>query len=58
MRRASCATPSRPATGRRATLAFCGWLLDADIASHRRDFAGTGWPSCSTANLTRFLAGA
>ena len=27
------------------------WTLDADIWSHDRDFAGTGWPSWSGANL-------
>ncbi|WP_162596228.1 PIN domain-containing protein [Methylobacterium sp. 17Sr1-1] len=33
----------------------CAWLLDADIWSHDRDFAGTGWPSWSNANLLRSL---
>ena len=32
------------------------WLLNADIWSHDRDFAGTGWPSWSTANLMACLA--
>ena len=27
------------------------WKLDADLWSHDRDCAGTGWPSWSTANL-------
>jgi len=27
------------------------WTVDADLWSHDRDFAGTGWPSWSTANL-------
>ncbi|UHC18231.1 hypothetical protein LRS73_10510 [Methylobacterium currus] len=52
------AVASRNGSTSDARLLVCGWLLDADIGSHRRDFAGTGWPSCSTANLTRFLAGA
>lgn len=34
------------------------WTLDADIWSHDRDFAGTGWPSWSSANLRAALAGA
>lgn len=33
-----------------------GWLAEADIWSHDRDFAGTGWPSWSTANLRAALA--
>ncbi|MFH6785044.1 MULTISPECIES: PIN domain-containing protein [Methylobacterium] len=36
----------------------CAWLLDADIWSHDRDFAGTGWPSWSNADLLRVLGGA
>jgi predicted nucleic acid-binding protein len=32
------------------------WVLDADIWSHDRDFAGTGWPSWSSANLGTALA--
>jgi predicted nucleic acid-binding protein len=32
------------------------WTLDADIWSHDRDFAGTGWPSWSSANLRAALA--
>lgn len=32
------------------------WLYDADIWSHGRDFAGTGWPSWSNANLAAALA--
>lgn len=55
----SCPTPSHPATARRATpVLACAWLLDADIWSHDRDFAGTGWPSWSNANLLRVLADA
>lgn len=33
-----------------------GWSAEADIWSHDRDFAGTGWPSWSTANLRAALA--
>jgi len=36
----------------------CAWLLDADIWSHDRDFAGTGWPSWSNANLMRAFGNA
>jgi predicted nucleic acid-binding protein len=32
------------------------WTLDADIWSHDRDFAGTGWPSWSSANLAAALS--
>lgn len=32
------------------------WTYDADIWSHDRDFAGTGWPSWSSANLAAALA--
>lgn len=32
------------------------WTYDADIWSHDRDFAGTGWPSWSSANLATALA--
>lgn len=32
------------------------WVYDADIWSHDRDFAGTGWPSWSSANLAAALA--
>jgi predicted nucleic acid-binding protein len=31
------------------------WTYGADIWSHDRDFAGTGWPSWSSANLTAAL---
>ncbi|POR51286.1 PIN domain-containing protein [Bosea psychrotolerans] len=32
------------------------WTYDADIWSHDRDFAGTGWPSWSSANLAVALS--
>ena len=32
------------------------WTYDADIWSHDRDFAGTGWPSWSSANLAEALS--
>ncbi|WP_376988049.1 PIN domain-containing protein [Bosea sp. R86505] len=32
------------------------WTFDADIWSHDRDFAGTGWPSWSSANLAAALS--
>ena len=31
------------------------WRLSADIWTHDRDFAGTGWPSWSSRNLERAL---
>lgn len=34
------------------------WAVDADIWSHDRDVAGTGWPSWSSANLRAALADA
>lgn len=34
-----------------AHLLSLAWTLDADLWSHDRDFAGTGWPSWSTSNL-------
>jgi predicted nucleic acid-binding protein len=34
-----------------AHLLALAWTLDADLWSHDRDFAGTGWPSWSTTNL-------
>jgi predicted nucleic acid-binding protein len=32
------------------------WLFDADIWSHDRDFAGSGWPTWSSANLLTAIA--
>lgn len=32
------------------------WAYEADIWSHDRDFAGTGWPSWSSANLAAALS--
>ncbi len=34
-----------------AHLLALAWTADADLWSHDRDFAGTGWPSWSTSNL-------
>ena len=39
-----------------AHLLALAWATGADIWSHDRDFAGTGWPSWSTRNLRRALA--
>ena len=50
------AVPSRNASAADAHLLACAWAFDADIWSHDRDFAGTGWPSWSNANLGRQLA--
>jgi predicted nucleic acid-binding protein len=38
-----------------AHLLALAWTVDADLWSHDRDFAGTGWPSWSTANLMAAL---
>jgi predicted nucleic acid-binding protein len=43
---------------RDAHILALAWALDADIWSHDRDFAGTGWPSWSSANLTAALEAA
>ena len=41
---------------RDAHILALAWTLDADIWSHDRDYAGTGWPSWSSANLVAALA--
>lgn len=38
-----------------AHLLACAWACDADVWSFDRDFAGTGWPSWSNANLLAAL---
>ena len=38
-----------------AHLLALAWTVDAELWSHDRDFAGTGWPSWSTANLMAAL---
>lgn len=43
---------------RDAHILALAFALDADIWSHDRDFAGTGWPSWSSANLIAALADA
>ncbi|MGX7708113.1 PIN domain-containing protein [Methylobacterium sp. Gmos1] len=53
----SHAVASRNGSTSDAHVLACAWLLDADIWSHDRDFAGTGWPSWSNANLLRALDG-
>ncbi len=50
------AVASRNGSTDDAHLLALAWLLSADIWSHDRDFAGTGWPSWSTANLLSCLA--
>lgn len=50
------AVPSRNGSVRDAHILALAWTLDADIWSHDRDFAGTGWPSWSNANLRAALA--
>ena len=45
------AVASRNGSTRDAHLLACAWAFDADLWTHDRDFAGTGWPSWSNANL-------
>lgn len=52
------AVASRNAKGRDAHVLSLAWELEADIWSHDRDFAGTGWPSWSSANLLAALTAA
>lgn len=47
---------SRNGSERDAHILALAWTYDADIWSHDRDFAGTGWPSWSSANLAVALA--
>ena len=49
------AVASRNGSTGDAHLLACGWVLDADLWTHDRDLAGTGWPSWSNANLVRAL---
>lgn len=51
------APASRNGSTRDAHILALAWALDADIWSHDRDYAGTGWPSWSSANLVAALAG-
>lgn len=51
------APASRTGSTADAHILALAWTLDADIWSHDRDFAGTGWPSWSSANLIDALAG-
>ena len=49
------AVPSRNGSTGDAHILALAWHLDADIWSGDRDFAGTGWPSRSSANLYRAI---
>jgi predicted nucleic acid-binding protein len=49
------ATASRNGSTNDGHIVALAWALDADIWSHDRDFAGTGWPSWSNANLRSAL---
>jgi predicted nucleic acid-binding protein len=49
------AIASRNASANDAHLLAVAWAHEADIWSHDRDFAGTGWPSWSSANLLAAL---
>ena len=48
---AANAVASRNGSTADAHLLACAWAFDADLWSHDRDFAGTGWASWSNANL-------
>lgn len=50
------AVASRNGSVSDAHILALAWIYDADIWSHDRDFAGTGWPSWSSANLTAALS--
>ena len=50
------APASRNGNTNDAHILALAWALDADIWSHDRDFAGTGWPSWSSANLAAALS--
>jgi predicted nucleic acid-binding protein len=52
------APASRNGSDRDAHVLALAWLCDADIWSHDRDYAGTGWPSWSSANLAAALTSA
>lgn len=47
----SLAPPSGNGSEADAHLLAAAWVTDADIWTHDRDFAGTGWPTWSTRNL-------
>jgi predicted nucleic acid-binding protein len=49
------AVASKNGSVRDAHILACAWEYHADIWSHDRDFAGTGWPSWSTANLRDYI---
>jgi predicted nucleic acid-binding protein len=50
------APASRNGSVKDAHILALAWTFDADIWSHDRDFAGTGWPSWSSANLAAALS--
>ena len=50
------APPSRNGSEGDAHVLALAWSCGADIWSHDRDFAGTGWPSWSSANLAAALS--
>ena len=50
------ASASRNGSTADAHVLALAWSYGADIWSHDRDFAGTGWPSWSSANLTAALS--
>ena len=49
------APASRNGSASDAHILALAWQAEADIWSHDRDFAGTGWPSWSSANLRAAL---
>jgi predicted nucleic acid-binding protein len=48
------AVASRDGSASDAHLLACAWAFDADLWTHDRDFAGTGWASWSNANLSDY----
>jgi predicted nucleic acid-binding protein len=50
------APASRNGSVKDAHILALAWTYDADIWSHDRDFAGTGWPSWSSVNLAAALS--
>ena len=50
------APASRNGSAADAHVLALAWIYGADIWSHDRDFAGTGWPSLSSANLADALS--
>ncbi len=50
------APASRNGSVKDAHVLALAWTYESDIWTHDRDFAGTGWPSWSSANLVAALS--